>query len=132
MNCSSPRGSGLAAASRSKNSTTSLGFMWGPASWRAQSANLAARRLAVDASGAYISAMNQSTGEPVGEPLLFDAILTPYRSLSPRGFAILMGIAGVIGFGFGASFIALGAWPIFGFCGAEWLLFYIFFRLNYR
>ncbi len=80
--------------------------------------------------------MNQPASEPVsgplGEPLLFDAVLTPYRSLSPRGFAILMGIAGVIGFGFGASFIALGAWPIFGFCGAEWLLFYIFFRLNYR
>ena len=80
--------------------------------------------------------MTEPASEPVleslGEPLLFDAVLTPYRSLSPRGFAILMGIAGVIGFGFGASFIALGAWPIFGFCGAEWLLFYIFFRLNYR
>ena len=76
--------------------------------------------------------MNEPMNEPAAEPLLFDAILTPYRSLSPRGFAILMGIAGVIGFGFGASFIALGAWPIFGFCGAEWLLFYLFFRLNYR
>ncbi len=66
------------------------------------------------------------------EPLLFDAVLTPHRSLSPRGFAILMGTAGLIGFVFGAGFIALGAWPIFGFCGVEWLLFYVFFRLNYR
>jgi len=66
------------------------------------------------------------------EPVLFDAVLTPYRSLSPRGFAILMGTAGLIGFAFGAGFIVLGAWPIFGFCGVEWLLFYIFFRLNYR
>ena len=66
------------------------------------------------------------------EPVLFDAVLTPYRSLSPRGFAILMGTAGLIGFAFGAGFIALGAWPIFGFCGVEWLLFYVFFRLNYR
>ena len=70
--------------------------------------------------------------DTAGEPLLFDAILTPYRSLSPRGFAILMGSAALIGFGFGAAFIALGAWPIFGFCGAEWLLFYFCFRLNYR
>jgi uncharacterized membrane protein len=69
---------------------------------------------------------------PPGEPVLFDAVLTPYRSLSPRGFAILMGTAGLIGFAFGAGFIALGAWPIFGFCGVEWLLFYVFFRLNYR
>ena len=67
-----------------------------------------------------------------GEPLLFDAVLTPYRSLSPRGFAILMGTAGLIGFAFGAGFAAHGAWPIFGFCGAEWLLFYFCFRLNYR
>ena len=66
------------------------------------------------------------------EPLLFDAVLTPHRSLSPRGFAVLMGSAGLIGFAFGAGFIALGAWPIFGFCGAEWLLFYVCFRLNYR
>ena len=76
--------------------------------------------------------MSEAALQSPGETLLFDAVLTPYRSLSPRGFAILMGTAGVIGFAFGASFIALGAWPIFGFCGAEWLLFYLFFRLNYR
>ena len=79
-------------------------------------------------AGSILAAMS----DPTGEPLLFDAILTPYRSLSPRGFAILMGSAGLIGFGFGAACIALGAWPIFGFCGAEWLLFYFCFRLNYR
>jgi uncharacterized membrane protein len=78
--------------------------------------------------GSILSAMN----EHAGEPLLFDAVLTPYRSLSPRGFAILMATAGLIGFAFGAGFVALGAWPIFGFCGAEWLLFYVCFRLNYR
>jgi uncharacterized membrane protein len=78
--------------------------------------------------GPILGAMN----DHVGEPVLFDAVLTPYRSLSPRGFAILMGTAGLIGFAFGAGFIALGAWPIFGFCGAEWLLFYFCFRLNYR
>ena len=76
--------------------------------------------------------MSKPVLDPAGEPLLFDAVLTPYRSLSPRGFAILMGTAGAIGFVFGACFIMLGAWPIFGFCGAEWLLFYLFFRLNYR
>jgi uncharacterized membrane protein len=70
--------------------------------------------------------------DPVAPPVLFDAVLTPHRSLSPRGFAILMTVAGLIGFGFGAAFMLLGAWPIFGFCGAEWLLFYYCFRLNYR
>lgn len=70
--------------------------------------------------------------DPAVAPVLFDAVLTPHRSLSPRGFAILMAIAGLIGFGFGAAFILLGAWPVFGFCGVEWLLFYCCFRLNYR
>jgi uncharacterized membrane protein len=70
--------------------------------------------------------------DPAAAAVLFDAVLTPHRSLSPRGFAILMTAAGLIGFGFGAAFILLGAWPIFGFCGAEWLLFYYCFRLNYR
>ncbi|HXQ41227.1 MAG TPA: DUF2244 domain-containing protein [Candidatus Udaeobacter sp.] len=66
------------------------------------------------------------------DEVLFDALLTPHRSLSPRGFAILMAIAGSIGFVFGGAFILLGAWPIFGFCGAEWLLFYLCFRHNFR
>jgi uncharacterized membrane protein len=66
------------------------------------------------------------------EQVLFDALLTPHRSLSPRGFAILMAVAGSIGFVFGAAFMLMGAWPIFGFCGAEWLLFYFCFRHNYR
>jgi uncharacterized membrane protein len=70
--------------------------------------------------------------ETAASPLLFDAVLTPHRSLSPRGFAILMGAMGLVGFSFGAAFILLGAWPIFGFCGIEWLLFYVLFRLNYR
>jgi uncharacterized membrane protein len=70
--------------------------------------------------------------DPAPEPVLFDALLTPHRSLSPRGFALLMAIAGLVGFGFGAAFLVMGAWPIFGFCGAEWLLFYVCFRLNYR
>jgi len=70
--------------------------------------------------------------EYAAAPVLFDAVLTPHRSLSLRGFTILMAAAGLIGFGFGAAFILLGAWPVFGFCGVEWLLFYVFFRLNYR
>ena len=70
--------------------------------------------------------------DPAAEPVLFDALLTPHRSLSPRGFALLMAIAGLVGFGFGAAFLVMGAWPIFGFCGLDVVLFYVMFRLNYR
>jgi uncharacterized membrane protein len=65
-------------------------------------------------------------------PVLFDAILTPHRSLSASGFAILMTVVAAVNIGLGVSFMLQGAWPIFGFCGLDALLFYVMFRLNYR
>lgn len=65
-------------------------------------------------------------------PLLFDAVLQPHRSLSPRGFGILMALFGGVSFAAGISFIALGAWPVFGFLGLDVALVYVAFRLNYR
>lgn len=65
-------------------------------------------------------------------PLAFDAVLTPHRSLSKLGFALLMGAVGLAGFATGIAFLLMGAWPVFGFCGVEIGLFYLFFRLNYR
>jgi len=81
------------------------------------------------------------TSTPVAPPasatgdapaVLFDAILTPHRSLGPRGFALLMGFVAAVNVGLGVSFMLRGAWPIFGFCGLDVLLFYVMFRLNYR
>ena len=62
----------------------------------------------------------------------FDAVLSPHRSLSPAGFAILM--AAVIGVAFfgGIVFLLRGAWPVTGFGILEVGLFYLMFRLNYR
>ena len=73
-----------------------------------------------------------------GTPLIdartarFDVVLTPHRSLSPAGFAILM--AAVIGIAFvgGIVFLMRGAWPVAGFGVIEVGLFYLMFRLNYR
>jgi uncharacterized membrane protein len=64
--------------------------------------------------------------------VLFDAILTPHRSLNGLGFAILMTVVAAVNIGLGVSFMLQGAWPIFGFCGLDVLLFYVMFRLNYR
>ncbi len=64
--------------------------------------------------------------------VLFDAVLQPHRSLSPDGFRILMGCVVLAGMGIGTVFLVAGAWPVFGFCGLEILLFYVLFRLNYR
>ena len=64
--------------------------------------------------------------------MLFDAILTPHRSLSRLGFGILMAVVAGANIGLGISFTLQGAWPIFGFCGLDVLLFYVMFQLNYR
>jgi uncharacterized membrane protein len=67
-----------------------------------------------------------------GEPPLFSAVLTPNRSLGPRGFLIVMLIIGGVSFATGLYFLLKGAWPVFGFCGLEVLLVYLAFRINYR
>lgn len=62
----------------------------------------------------------------------FSALLTPHRSLSPRGFLVLMTLIGVISFAGGTAFIMVGAWPVFGFFGLDALAIYYAFKLNYR
>ena len=70
--------------------------------------------------------------DPAAEPTIFSAVLTPNRSLSPRGFLIFMLVLGSFSFIIGLYFILRGAWPVFGFCGLEVLVVYWAFRLNYR
>ncbi|MGH7048205.1 MAG: DUF2244 domain-containing protein [Stellaceae bacterium] len=62
----------------------------------------------------------------------FERVLIPYRSLPPRGFRLLMLTLGLISLGIGLRFVAIGAWPVFGFCGLDVALVYLAFRLNYR
>jgi uncharacterized membrane protein len=63
---------------------------------------------------------------------IFRALLTPHRSLGPKGFRVLMGIMIVGSLVCGLFCIAIGAWPIFGFFGLDVLLLYGAFKLNYR
>jgi uncharacterized membrane protein len=65
-------------------------------------------------------------------PVLFEARLTPYRSLPPAAFTVLMIAVIAVAFLAGVVSMAFGAWPVAGFCGIELLLFYVLFRLNYR
>jgi uncharacterized membrane protein len=70
--------------------------------------------------------------EPHLEPAIFSAILTPHRSLGPRGFLIFMLVLGGVSFTSGMMFLLHGAWPVFGFFGLDVLLVYWAFRINYR
>jgi uncharacterized membrane protein len=64
--------------------------------------------------------------------VLFDAVLTPHRSLSRPGFWMLYGCFCCLSLATGGYFFAIGAWPVFGFFGLDIMLFYLFFRLSYR
>src|SRR5580658_5613951 len=64
--------------------------------------------------------------------LHLDALLTPHRSLSRTGFAVLMAAISMASFAAGFGFWWLGAWPVCGFMGLDVALIYIAFRLSYR
>ncbi len=66
------------------------------------------------------------------DPKIFSAVITPHRSLTPRGFLILMLCLGGLSFVSGMAFILMGAWPVFGFFGLDVLLVYLAFRANFR
>ena len=66
------------------------------------------------------------------EPSRFSAVLTPHRSLGPKGFMVLMGAVCAVSFGTGLFFYLLGAWPVVGFMGLDVALIYVAFRLNFR
>ena len=72
------------------------------------------------------------TTAPDDDRVLFDAVLTPHRSLSPLGFLLLMTALVTVSFLAGAFFLVAGAWPVAGFLGLDVLLVYIAFRINYR
>ena len=61
-----------------------------------------------------------------------DVTLRPFRSLSPRGFLILMGVLAAASCATGVAFFLIGAWPVPGFLGLDVALVYIAFRANYR
>jgi len=62
----------------------------------------------------------------------FRAMLTPHRSLPQRGFLALMVLLAVLWGGAGLYFMSLGAWPVFGFFGLDFILIWWLFSRNYK
>jgi uncharacterized membrane protein len=79
-----------------------------------------------------MAADNDLTHDSNQEPTIFSAVLTPHRSLGPKGFLVLMLVLCCINFVTGMVFLLAGAWPVFGFCGLDVLLVYWAFRVSYR
>ena|SRR5436190_11899621 len=61
----------------------------------------------------------------------FRATLRPYRSLSRKGFVILMAVLIGLNFAAGTAFYLLGAWPIAPFLGLDVALVWWAFRKSY-
>lgn len=51
--------------------------------------------------------------------LLFEAVIVPHRSLSPRGLAILLGVIATLCGLTALRFWLIGAWPVIGFSVVE-------------
>jgi len=73
-----------------------------------------------------------TNNDPAVEPTLFSAIITPHRSLSAKGFVLVMALVGGMSFAGGMFFFLMGAWPVIGFLGLDVALVYWAFRANYR
>ena len=79
-----------------------------------------------------MTAPTRTDNDPLAEPTLFSAIITPHRSLSGTGFLVVMALVGGLSFIGGMFFFLLGAWPVVGFLGLDVALVYWAFRANYR
>ena len=83
-------------------------------------------------------AADRSTSPPSGtrpdpKPRWLEQMtIWPHRSLSPKGFAIVMGVLAGFLFLIGLGFFLAGAWPVIGFLGLELLVVWGAFKLNYR
>ena len=71
-------------------------------------------------------------GPDRAERPVFDATITPHRSLGRGGFRIVMTLVCLASVASSVPFIVLGAWPVAGFFGIDVLALFIAFRLNFN
>lgn len=62
---------------------------------------------------------------------VWQATLTPHRSLTREGFLLVMALVVLVNLVVGGMFVLLGAWPIAGFAGLDVLLVWWAFRANF-
>jgi uncharacterized membrane protein len=72
-----------------------------------------------------------SDNDPISDPTIFSALITPNRSLDRVGFVVLMSLVAFVSFVGGLVFFIAGAWPVVGFFGLDVALLYWAFKLNY-
>jgi uncharacterized membrane protein len=73
-----------------------------------------------------------SNGSESPRRLLFQAHLTPHRSLSRRAFRRVMIAVTLFSLAVSTVTFFAGAWPVFGFMGLDIALVYIALKVSYR
>lgn len=68
---------------------------------------------------------------PAEKPV-FAAALFPHRSLTPGGFALLMGVVAAICASSAVFYVTLGAWPVAIFMAVDVLILYLAIRFSFR
>lgn len=66
------------------------------------------------------------------EGFVMDAVLTPHRSLSQRGFARLLGAFALLNMAVSVGFVLSGAYPVVVFMILDVFLLWLAFRMNYK
>jgi uncharacterized membrane protein len=79
----------------------------------------------------YIRVMDRQ-GETKESATLFEAVIIPHRSLSPRGLRILIAVICLLSGLIVLRFWFIGAWPVAGFSVAEIGIAIFLLRLNAR
>ena len=74
---------------------------------------------------------SDGTGEAAEKPV-FDATITPHRSLGQDGFRIVMTLVCLTSVAASIPFMVLGAWPVAGFFGLDILALFIAFKVNFN
>ncbi|WID95264.1 DUF2244 domain-containing protein [Bosea vestrisii] len=63
---------------------------------------------------------------------VFDATITPHRSLGQDGFRIVMTLVCLVSVAASIPFMVLGAWPVAGFFGLDAIALFIAFKANFN
>ena len=80
-----------------------------------------------------------TTGKSLGSEIadasqrpVFDATITPHRSLGQNGFRIVMTLVCLASVISSIPFVVLGAWPVAGFFGLDIIALFIAFKVNFN
>lgn len=84
----------------------------------------------MDSQTHHLPRMTDPATLPCPDPVVFEAEVTPHRSLSPRGLRLVIGFVCSISLCTTTLFWTLGAWPIAGFNGGEILLAMVLLRAH--